>query len=415
MLETLRRGTGDDGLYRGAPFSLPWNHSLTVASVENAFVRLNADNPGFNPGWATMEIYTANGTLLSAWPNPEWWGEESRTLKILEPVLFTPRVVYDELAVIGGTCWDIAYGHMVHESLGRLLVLDVTLPPHIPLVLQNNPALAPFFDLARKYGAFQRPLVPLSHGVIAAKKLYFVTSKSLSEPIYSWWLPAYYGQIHVGAAFMADWWRRHFHNRAVERNDTLLHRHPTNGIAIMLRPRNGQRGFLNEEELVAAVIKTFDCPPSEARSNTACRPVSIISGVGYVGDGKPPTPFDLDKLGDEMYDACILITPHGAAINNIVLGLRPGCVLVEVHSPDNTHSMFFSLARNIGVQHWSTYATEGSHTKPIRVDVEEILDVIKESLPGTRDIGWYYEDSTIRQPFEELKYNATARRAEEAT
>lgn len=397
----LESRTGADGLYRGAPFSMPPDHSLAIVSIEDAIWRVNGwlDNPNpFNPAWTTNEIYSSTtGNVLSIWPNPAWYGRPEITFPDLH---IRASASFEELAVVGGTCWDGTQGHFIQETLGRMLLLDALLPCRIPLVVTldsaiTNPAVVAVVDLIRNLGGFRgRQLVTnFSKGAAFVKRLYFVSSQTLSETVFLGSAAGYWGQIHVGAAFMGDWFRRAFHSRAmVKAGGTLCSSRPSNRISLLLREASGARGWVNEDEVVRAIAERFNCTSGAAATrDERCRPVAIVKSLGYEGQHAARSRVDLALLGDEMYDTCILIASHGAAFNNIALGMRPGCAVVEILPTTGFFSMFFSLARNLGLQHWTAYAKEGKQDEPLLIDIQELLDIIDASLASTRKVGYYFD------------------------
>ena len=267
-----------------------------------------------------------------------------------------PVTLYEELACAGTSVYPEAPGHLFNEILPRLIHLDSVLPVHIPLLWP--PGALPGRLLADLQAAglvssertfVPQPAVP---SLFRARRLYVYTSD--------------YGSGHTPLILYTS--QRVFAARLHARSAALAAAGgsgSTGGkrIIVLQRAPGQPRAIGNHEALMEALRAAFP-------GHTVDTFLPGSPGYSFV------------EVAAMVYDARVVIGPHGANMNNIV-GMREGCWVVEVGYSDSGESMpsdYFCQARNLGLRYWLAMADSGSYGGGIVANIPDILDIVKQAF-----------------------------------
>jgi len=100
-----------------------------------------------------------------------------------------------------------------------------------------------------------------------------------------------------------------------------------------------------------------------------------------------PEPGNLDATAAAVRAADVIVSPHGAGLNNLIFA-RPGAAVVEVgflQADFHLPSDYMCLARNLGLPYWLVLPTAGSYGGAITLDVEHTLGVLDAALAAAAD------------------------------
>ena len=368
----------------GMPWCGHWNASAVIGKISCGIVESGQSH--VHTAWS---IYSAHG-IISA---KDTFNHQS-AIKMLRSKL-DPAVgveFYDQLGAIGYVEYINTPGHFPNEVLPRLLFLDKFLPPDVPILWphSNNGIARSFENLMRKYGLLSsRRLVRMpfttqdKHGhpipsTIVVSNLYFVTTATRAgEPLCLW-------ALH---RLLATSW----HSRVVPSLIKAKGESASRAKVFVLKRGNGRgaRSITNHEELMASLRAALDKPsnetlgfksPPEIRRNTTSQGGSLVEQFEVEKGGG----LSLEEIATHLAQARVFIAPHGAGLNNMIL-LPPASTIIEIgyRSPPGGFVWppdYLCLARNLGFDYYATLATEGDHESPLKVNVQEIVSIVKLSL-----------------------------------
>jgi hypothetical protein len=263
---------------------------------------------------------------------------------------------YDELAIVGTTMYPTAPGHFVNEDLPGLLLLDRVIPPGVPIAWpQGGIADHVLESLQAENVVSSRTFVRISpegspSHMTARKLYYFRTSRPGNEtPQVSW-----VAQQHMRDLVMPVVARKASAIRAKDHKDPRLN-------VIILRRSGSTRRLSNHNELEAAVRK--ELPSAHVQS--------FEPGPAH---GHP-----FWDAAARMYNACLVIGPHGAAMHNVMF-MRAGCWVVEIGFDDPSFRLpsdFYCAARNVQVEYWLSLG-QGAYDSNLVADVDDVRDIVRQ-------------------------------------
>jgi len=256
-----------------------------------------------------------------------------------------PLKEYDELACAGTSVYPSEPGHFFNEILPRLVHMDATLPSHIPLLWPDGALPERILDEFK------------TQGLISLHRLYVPTqSPSLHRARRMYVFASDYGAEHtplltlLGHATLQA--RIHAH---VSARTSMVH----NGVVVLTRGQSGRaRSIANQPELLAALQ---DALP------------------GVTVDAFEPTSFlPFLEVARRVYEARVIIGPHGANLNNI-MGARPGTYVIELGYAGGMMmpSDFFCLARNLGLNYWLSPSVSGNYGSVLHVNVADVVQIAR--------------------------------------
>jgi hypothetical protein len=284
-----------------------------------------------------------------------------------------PLQEFDELGVGGGQVCELTFhvfhlwtilsfavqwyttlpGHWPNEYLVRILFLDHILPPHVPLLSAGGTTGDPWTLWLKSVGILHpQRHVEYYHDYILyrARRLYLFTSIGRDDT----GLQVVYAAQLLQAEYFRAWARSEYWNRF---NKTLIPH------TIVLLRRRGIRTLLDSDDLEAALQKTYPNVP-------------VISFNPSGG---------LERLQEQFFNismARILISPHGANINNI-WPMQPGTSLIEInmlnHPParDEPADDYVGLARNMGLDyHFSRAINCTEKDLLLTSNKEEVMTIV---------------------------------------
>jgi hypothetical protein len=83
------------------------------------------------------------------------------------------------------------------------------------------------------------------------------------------------------------------------------------------------------------------------------------------------------KTGQQIYEGCLLIGPHGGNMPTMMF-MRPGCWVIEIGYVDPQFNMptdFYCFARNLGLTYWLSIG-EGSYETPLHANLDDIREIV---------------------------------------
>lgn len=256
-----------------------------------------------------------------------------------------PVIEYDELACAGTSVYPSEPGHFFNEILPRLVHMDATLPSHIPLLWPD--------------GALPERILTefRTKGLISSHRLYVPTqAPSLHRARRMYVFASDYGAEHtplltlLGHATLQA--RIHAY---VSARTSMVH----NGVVVLTRGQSGRaRSIANQQDLLAALENSLP---------------------GVTIDAFEPTSSLLFlEVARRVYEARVIIGPHGANLNNI-MGARPGTYVIELGYAGGMMmpSDFFCLARNLGLNYWLSPSVSGNYGSVLHVNVADVIKIVK--------------------------------------
>ena len=279
-----------------------------------------------------------------------------------------PVAEFEELACVGDAVYPSAPGHFLSEILPRLIVLDMLLPEHVPLLWPAGAMPEQVLGEFRAEGVLSavRPFPLLATDgsrpqVQRARRLFTLASTVEAAS----WSPLI---LLISHRIMAE----SIHEVVVARDASaraaalaaggaapppLEH----SGIVVLTRGQGRARSMTNEAELLTALRGAFP-----GRRIDAFEPLESVLVVAQ-----------------RLYGAALIIGPHGANLNNLY-GARAGAAVIEIAFAGGMlfPSDYFCLARNLGLRYWLSPSAEGEYGTPMRVHVEDVVAIAKLALEG---------------------------------
>ena len=252
---------------------------------------------------------------------------------------------YDELGCAGTAVYPGAPGHFFNEILPRLIHMDATLPPHIPLLWPDGDIPARILEAFKAGGLLSagRTYVPTQSARLhRARRMY--TYASEHDPGHTPLLTL------LGHATLQSRIHRYVAGRA-----PAMH----GGVVVLTRGQDGKsRSVANQQQLLDALA-------------------AALPGV-TVDAFEPTGAMAFLEVARRVYPARLVAGPHGANLNNI-FGARPGATLIEFGYAGGMTmpSDFFCLARNLGLRYYLVPSLSGEYGSPMQVDVADIVDVAR--------------------------------------
>lgn len=341
-----------------------------------------------------------------------------------------PVVEYDVLATVGYTEYGGSAGHFYNEVLPRLAHMDAFLPQHVPLVWPAGELPFRILGHLQDMGIISRErlFVPLGEPgnktLSRARTLYlYGTTKPLQQsPVVTWFsqyflasrLRRYFaaavaaaspanpggslnnspeiatgssGQTlsgsfnssdadagaanHMGTVVTADRQARRL--AATTDGSTRpqagpARQRPRNSIVVLRRYDGLARSIANHDDLMAALRERF---PDRSVEDWQATKDNFLA------------------TGEVMYNAAVIVGPHGANMNNMLYARR-GTAVVEIGFVDTADMSwppdYLCLARNLGLPFWASVTKRGEYYTPLFIHVNRTVEIVAEALATTAPV-----------------------------
>lgn len=337
-----------DAPTNGPPWCTPWRAPVYIAELPCGMVELS-----FRGGDMAYAVHAESGAVLSHKRMLTDWGAP-----VGDPAPHTVRD-FSFLATAGYAEYAGAAGHFLNELLPRLVHLDAFLPAHIPILWPPGPIPDRWLTLLREAGVVSssREMVRdrSERTIFRARRLYVYGTLEpvLAAPVVTWFSQA------LLADSVSD---KLVRPRLATSASLPIAPGARQKLVVLGRAGTGSRQLANGAELVASIAARF---PS----------VDVVEVA--------PTLDNVEETVAAVAAATVVLSPHGAGLNNILFARRGATAVIEVgflqedfHLPSD----YACLSRNLGLHYWLVLPISGSYGGPLTVDVERTLGVIVDAL-----------------------------------